>query len=172
MPMSNSTSQRLVVGSLLAVALTACQTTPTHTPPATGPAGLATEYNSHAPKPNHPNPQTAPPATNPSNAVNSAEMLAALRQLSAEDYQTRQDAVQKLQLAMTRHFQQLVQMQELMLKIQDNLAAQLQDIRQTPAPDKDPRAASLMEFNQALSRWAIDTLSQPADRREALLQWG
>ncbi len=100
------------------------------------------------------------------------EMLEALKQLSAEDFQARQEAVTKLQQALAKHFQQMVLVQELMLKIQANLAQQLQEMTLDPDIESQSRVASLMEFNSALSRWAIDVLALPEPRRDAFLKWG
>ncbi|MEI8197873.1 MAG: hypothetical protein WCI73_18410, partial [Phycisphaerae bacterium] len=173
MPKYNST--KAIAGCLLAASLAACQSSP---PSATAPASLTTHYN---PTPAKANPTTTPtaPTTNPAGlssgsegGVITPEMLESLRQLSAEDFQTRQDAIQKLQVAMTRHFQKLVLMQDLMLKIQDNLAEQFRQMKEAPESEKDVRVATLMDFNQALSKWAIDTLNQPPERRDPMLKWG
>lgn len=116
------------------------------------------------------------PATTPLMAAGGGavtpEMIEALRQLSAEDYQTRQEAMKKLQQAMTTHFQQMVLVQQLMLKIQDNLAEQLRQMTLSAEGEGQSRVASLMEFNQALSRWAIDVLGLPEEKRDAMLKWG
>ena len=102
----------------------------------------------------------------------SPEMLAALQQLSAEDYQTRQDAVANLQQAMAKQFQQMILVQELMLKVQESLANQLRQMTLSPELEEQARVASLMEFNNSLSRWAIDVLALPPKKREAMMQWG
>lgn len=117
--------------------------------------------------------KAAPRATTqPGGAAVTPEMLAALRQLSAEDFATRQEAVKKLQHAMAKHFEQMVLVQELMLKIQDSLAAQLREMTMQPEGEAQARVASLMEFNNALSRWAIDVLALPEAQRQKLLNWG
>lgn len=174
-------STNVMIGCLAAATLAACQSTPTASlTTSTAPAALTTHYNPAPPAPAKVNPTTAVPQTAPATLSGSGggggvitpEMLAALQQLSAEDFQTRQDAVQKLQVAMTQHFQKLVLMQELMLKIQENLSEQLRQMSQAPESEKETRPASLMEFNQALSKWAIDTLNQPPERRDPMLKWG
>jgi len=100
------------------------------------------------------------------------EMLETLRQLSNEDYKTRQEAVAKLQQAIAKHFQQMVYVQDLMLKIQTNLAEQLKQLTLVPDNEGAARTASLMEFNHALSRWAIDVMQLPEKERTAMLDWG
>src|ERR1035437_7929878 len=71
-------------------------------------------------------PSNAPPADvaatmNGNEGAGSAltpEMCAALRQLSAEDFSTRQAAAAQLQEALAKNFRQMLQVQDLMLKIQ------------------------------------------------------
>jgi len=123
-----------------------------------------------APKPSG----TRPAATAPDlGAVTvTPEMLAAIRQLSADDFQTRQAAVAKLQQELAKHFQQMVLVQELMLKIQANLADQLKQMTLDPGLEGQAQVASLMEFNSSLSRWAIDVLALPDARRDAIMKWG
>jgi hypothetical protein len=164
--------RRLTAGCLaLSATLAACETTPTTRPQApltslpaastTKPAAVATHMTRPAP--------TA--AAEGSNAI-TPEMLEALKQLSADSYQARQEAFAKLQQAMTKHFQQMLLVQEMMLKIQQNLAEQLQAMTMSPNVEAQAQVASLMEFNQALSRWAIDTLNLPPEQRDAMLKWG
>ena len=113
-----------------------------------------------------------PPIPGNAAATISPEMIDALKALSAEDYKTRQEALTKLQQMMGKHFQQMVLVQELMLKVQANLADQLKQMTLTPETDGQSKVASLMEFNNALSHWAIDVMALPDGKRQAMLNWG
>ncbi len=102
----------------------------------------------------------------------SPEMLEALKALSAEDFKARQEAVTKLQLAMGKHFQQMVLVQDMMIRIQTNLAEQLKQMTLTQDVESSAKVASLMELNAALSRWAIDVMFMPEVKRQAMIEWG
>ncbi|HVX83589.1 MAG TPA: hypothetical protein VH253_02110 [Phycisphaerae bacterium] len=165
----------------LAAASAACQSTPSRpappqptdtrrasTPsPTTAPADPAATASSIPPgatvvlPPLDPKVSTVPP-----------ELIDALKRMSAEDFQTRVKAVNDLELAMTRQFQQMVQVQDLLLRVQQGLADQLSQMTQGAAGDSQTRVAGLMEFNGAVSRWAVDVMALPESQRESLLQWG
>ena len=131
-------------------------------------------------------PTTAPPtATSALSTQNSAlggttlpalvltpDALTALQQLSADDFTTRQEALAKLQATMAHHLQQNLLVQEVMLRIQQNLADQLQEMTGIPDLQAQAHVASLMEFDNALSRWALDALTLAEPQRKAMLAWG
>jgi hypothetical protein len=100
------------------------------------------------------------------------ELLDALRQMTAEDFKTREHAVDSLELAMTHQFQQMVQVQDLLIRVQEGLAGQLAQMSQSPDPDNHTRVAGLMEFNNAVSRWAVDVMALPDAQRETFMKWG
>jgi len=75
----------------------------------------------------------------------------ALKQLTADDYQVRQAAVDNIQAALARN-------------IHDMLA--LND------PEAHNRMNGVLDFNVALSRWAQGVLALPSDQRRALAAWG
>jgi hypothetical protein len=119
--------------------------------------------------------QNLPPVHPKNGTVNlPPEMIDALKKLTDDDYKIRQDAVNKLQQVLSRQFQQMVALQNLMLKVQDGLASQLQEMTQGAGsePHSNTRVAGLMEFNAALSRWAIDVMALPEKDRNDLLAWG
>ncbi len=56
--------------------------------------------------------------------------------------------------------------------IQSALAQQIKALLSTGNPETQSRLVSLMEFNDGLSRWAIEVLKLPNDARQAQLTWG
>jgi hypothetical protein len=75
----------------------------------------------------------------------------ALKQLTADDYQTRQSAGDKVNAALAQNIHE-------MLSYND--------------PESLGRIAGALEYNAALSRWALDVLKLPAEQRAALATWG
>src|SRR2546425_1107296 len=69
----------------------------------------------------------------------------ALRQLSAEDYATRERAVGDLKQALGR---------------------QLAGMLRTGDPEVESRLAELMEFQNGLCRWALELLKLPKEQRQ------
>ncbi len=88
------------------------------------------------------------PATQP---TLSPEALAALHNLSSDEFATRQRALKDLELAMGQQIQALL--------IPDD-------------PESQARVSSLLEFNEGLSRWILNTLALPEPQRHALLAIG
>jgi HEAT repeat protein len=114
-----------------------------------------------------------PPIDTKSGATIPPEMIDALRKLADDDFKVREAAVANLQQVMTRQFQQMVALQTLMLRVQDGLAEQLKQMTAGAGEaEGQARVAGLMEFNSALSRWAIDVMALPEKQREELLKWG
>lgn len=142
--------------------------TPIHAPP-TPPATQNSAVSTPAP------PTPANPVLINSTEFGKAtseQILAALQQLSADDFQTRQLAVANLQKSLVKQMQQTVLVQEVMLKIQQNMGEQLRQMTLVGDPEAQNRVAGLMEFNLALSRWSIDTFNLPPDKRDPMFQWG
>jgi hypothetical protein len=83
--------------------------------------------------------------------VLSPALKTALQGLSAEDYKAREKALTDLQRV---------------------LAQQLQAILATDDPESQSRLAALLEFNDGISRWAIEALKLPDQQRQAQLKWG
>ncbi len=75
----------------------------------------------------------------------------ALKQLTADDYETRQGALDKIQAALAQNIHE-------MLLLND--------------PEARGRLTEALEYNAALSRWALDVLALPAEKRTAMADWG
>ena len=84
-------------------------------------------------------------------AVLSSAMREALPGLSAEDYQTREQAQKQIQLA---------------------LGQQLASLLGNHDIEAEARTAALLEFNDGVTRWAIDALQLPPEQRQAQIKWG
>lgn len=178
-------TSRLLAGAVLTAALGACQAAPTTRPApihdtATAGATAAAGGTSATGAPTltadaRPLPAGATivlPSIDPHTGGVPPEMLEALRQMTSEDFKTRENAVNQLEVAMTRQFQQMVQVQDVLLRVQQGLADQLAQMTQAPDADGKNRVAGLMEFNSAVSRWAVDVMGMPAEQRDPFLQWG
>jgi hypothetical protein len=87
----------------------------------------------------------AAPATLP------PEIRTALNNLSAEDFSVREKAFKDLEITLGR------QTQELLVPTD---------------PESKARVAALLEFNEGLSRWILDTIRLPDDQRRSLLAFG
>jgi hypothetical protein len=178
-------TSRFFAGALLTAVLGACQASPATRPApihdtgtAKAPTSPAAPGDSGTPRLTadaRPLPAGATivlPAVDPHTGGVPPEMLDALRQMTSEDFKTRESAVNQLEAAMTRQFQQMVQVQDVLLRVQQGLADQLAQMTQTPDTEGKTRVAGLMEFNSAVSRWAVDVMAMPGEQREAFLQWG
>ena len=75
----------------------------------------------------------------------------ALDGLSAEDYGVREKALQQLEVALGRQLQAMVSLDD---------------------PESQTRLSALLEFNEGLTHWAIDTLKLPDEQRKTQLKWG
>src|ERR1035437_4091989 len=75
----------------------------------------------------------------------------AIAELSTDDFKTRQEALQKLELALGQQMKLLVASED---------------------PEVQSRLTSLLEFNDGLARWVLDAMKLPADQRKALLDLG
>ncbi len=91
-------------------------------------------------------PAAAQTATEPS-----PTLAAALRDLSSDQYQTRQKGNRE---------------------IQQFLAGQMANMIQAVGPEKGNRVTKILRFNVEVSRWAKAVLSLPVARRAAMFQWG
>ncbi|MCL2649269.1 MAG: hypothetical protein FWD61_20105 [Phycisphaerales bacterium] len=94
------------------------------------------------------------PATSPSQT--SVEALSpavgqAIAELSSDNFQTRQAAVKKLQLAMGRQMRALIASDD---------------------PETQARLTSLLQFNDGLARWMLDVMKLPPDQRKSQLDFG
>jgi hypothetical protein len=107
-------------------------------------------------------------------ATLSPEFAAAFEKLASSDAAEREKAITALQQLYVGRMRQTIAMQEVMLRVQQDLAAQLRLLtgRMGPEADADTRAAGLLDFNQAVARWASDVMALPADERKAMLAWG
>ncbi|MGN6368417.1 MAG: hypothetical protein ACTHN5_09170 [Phycisphaerae bacterium] len=93
-------------------------------------------------------PPTTPPATQP--ALTPA-LEAALHQLSSQEFSTRERALADLERLLGQQTQALL----------------------SPAdPESKARVASLLEFNEGLSAWVLQTLKLPEENRRKLLEFG
>ncbi len=94
----------------------------------------------------------APPAesTQPAPTL-SPQMDAALRQLTGGSYVERQKA---------------------MTAIQQALADQMRQMLAVDDPEARARVGGLLEFDDALVKWAMDSLKLPAGERASQLNWG
>ena len=90
--------------------------------------------------------QSAEPAP-----VLSPKMDAALRQLTDESFSKRESAVKAIE-------QSLVDQVGELLKVND--------------PEAQEKIGTVLEFNDALQKWAIDSLKLPAEERASQLKWG
>jgi hypothetical protein len=99
-----------------------------------------------------------------------AEKLVKL--LSADDYDARQDALKKLQGGIGENMRHMVLVQEALIRLQQSLAAQLKVLTMAQDLEAVARTASLMEFNEALSKWAIAAMELPDAQRAEVLKWG
>lgn len=88
------------------------------------------------------------PATQP--APLSPQLVQAIGQLTADDYQDRQAAMGKIQAALAQGIREMVLLDD---------------------PEARNRMVGIMEYNAALSRWAIDALALPREQRIALAKW-
>ena len=84
-------------------------------------------------------------------AALSPVMREALPGLSAEDYQTREQAQKQIQLALSQQLASLLANHDI---------------------EVETRTAALLEFNDGVTRWAIDTLKLPPEQRQAQIKWG
>jgi hypothetical protein len=87
------------------------------------------------------------PATEPL----SPDLTKAIAQLTADDYQERQQAVSKIEEALAANVRQLLLLDD---------------------PEARNRMSAIMEFNAGLSRWAIDVVQLPKEQRQAVVLWG
>jgi hypothetical protein len=175
---------RLLVLPLLATAVVAaCQAAPATRPAPThdtgsaqaAPAEARTNTAAVAPSGGAPLPAGTTivlPPVDPHGGGIPPEMIEALRRMTSEDFKVRENAVNELEAAMTRQFRQMVQVQDLLLRVQQGLAEQLAQMTQTPDTEAKNRVAGLMEFNSAVSKWAVDVMALPASERDPFLKWG
>jgi len=117
--------------------------------------------------------QTTMPAA-PSGAVLSPEFAAAFEKLASEEFPERQEAIRVLQRLLTNQVRQTIALQQVMLQVQQDLSQQMRALtgRASADAEADARVAGLMEFIQAVSRWAGDCMLLPAAQRDAMLKWG
>jgi hypothetical protein len=81
----------------------------------------------------------------------SPAVQAAIADLSSEDYKTREGALRRLQVAMGEQMRALVSSED---------------------PEVQSRLISLLQFNEGMTRWIIDTYKLPAAERQAQLNFG
>ncbi len=105
-------------------------------------------------------------------AVSPAEVDQLVIQLSADDYEVRQEALKKLQATFGSNMKRLVLVQEALIRLQQNLVDELKMLTKAHDFETVARTASLMEFNLALSKWAIDAMQLPETQRAEALAWG
>ena len=116
--------------------------------------------------------QTSAPALTEHAALSPAEVQAVVQMLSADDYATRQEALHQLELGIAENLRRTIVVQEAMLRLQAALGQQLKVMTMTHDLEAVARTAALMEFNEALARWAVATMALPETERAAAVQWG
>jgi hypothetical protein len=104
----------------------------------------------------------------------SPEFADAFAKLAAADFQEREGAITRLQGLLAKQVRQTIALQQVMLRVQQDLSAQLRALtgRASSDVEADARVAGLLEFNGAISRWASDCMALPAKERDAMLAWG
>lgn len=119
--------------------------------------------------------QTTAPAPQPGGEhVLSPEFADAFAKLAAADFQEREQAIARLQRLLGNQMRQTIALQQVVLRLQQDLSAQLRALTGRASADleADARVAGLLEFQQAVSRWAGDCMALPATERDAMLAWG
>ncbi len=96
----------------------------------------------------------------------------ALVQLSADDFETREQAVKKLQVLLAEQTRQQVHIQEMMEQLQQSLAAQIKQLTVVQDPESQKRVAGLLEMQASLTHWVLQVMALPVDQRHKLLEWG
>jgi len=116
-------------------------------------------------------PATAP-ATEPDFGLSQAQAQRLITLLSADDFAVRQEALEKLQQTVGANMKRTILLQETIIQLQQALVDQLVVLTHVRDLEGVARSAAVLEFNEALSRWAIEAMQLPADQRAAVLQWG
>jgi hypothetical protein len=102
------------------------------------------------------------------------EFASAFEKLASAEFSEREQAIAKLQQLLARQMRQTISLQEVLIRVQQDLSHQLRLLtgRSSADAEADARVAGLLEFNQAVSRWACDCMVLPSAQRDAMLKWG
>lgn len=113
-------------------------------------------------------------ATMPAQHSFTPEFASAFEKLASAEFSEREQAIGKLQQLLARQMRQTIALQEVLIRVQQDLSHQLRLLtgRASADAEADARVAGLLEFNQAVSRWAGDCMVLPSAQREAMLRWG
>ena len=111
-------------------------------------------------------------AADPEPADMPPEIAEAVRLLSSNDSKAADEAVAKLQTAMTQQTRQVIIAQQLLLRVQNNLAKQLHLLTGVSSSQAQAHVAALLEYNSSIYRWALNVSSLPDDQRDAVFAWG
>lgn len=95
-----------------------------------------------------------------------------LQGLSAPEFADRQAAVKRLEALIADQVKQRAQIQEILNTLQNELARQQQALLMVTDEEAKSRVAGLLELERGLSGWTIQVMSEPPERRRALLAWG
>ena len=101
-----------------------------------------------------------------------ADIASNVKDLGSPDATTAEAAVEHLQAAMTDQTRQAVALQEQILKVQEDLVAQLKALGAAPDDAAGTRVAGLLETNSAIYRWATQVATLPREQRDAAYAWG
>jgi hypothetical protein len=116
-------------------------------------------------------------------AAGDAALAATFEKLAAQDFAEREQAVAAVQQLIMKQMRQSIALQQVVLKLQQDLAAQLRLLTGRAEPQgaggpggTDPetvtRVAGLLEFTGSVARWAGDAMALPDEKRDAMLKWG
>ncbi len=115
--------------------------------------------------------QDKPPATAPAGAVGTV-IQREVQGLSAEAFADREAALKRLQGLVAEQLKQRAQIQEVLNAFQLDLVKQQHALAMVSDEEAQAQIAGLLDMERGLSGWTIQTMSEPAERRKILLDWG
>jgi len=122
-----------------------------------------------------PSPSDAPVAATPASEAASqrslAPQIAETLKVKSDDPRA-EEALAKLQAALADQARDVIALQQVMLRVQQNLGTQLRALTRAGDPQGRARVAGLLEYNSAVYRWAAEAAGLPPDQRDATLNWG
>ena len=110
--------------------------------------------------------------TTETGAADAAALGPAIEQLSAETEDERTAAIFQVAEAIDRNAAEAGYVTQIVLLIQRGIAEQTRMLATVEDPEARLRLSQVMQFNESLSRFAMDMLELPAEQRRKMLAWG
>lgn len=94
------------------------------------------------------------------------------RNLEAQSFPEREAALTRLRALIGRQVEQRAEIQGVLDELAADLAKQERALAVVNGSESQARVEGLLEMEGGISRWAAQTMSEPAERRRKLLAWG